>query len=740
MNLATCCPTEEKLRRFSSGDLPDLEFEGVFTHVQTCEPCQNRLVAVPETQDSFSASITKVSPEDLAKVRKQMEIECGPDSESISSFLDRYVHRSDLPPALSPPCTLGQYQIQKLIGRGGMGEVYEGLQLRLHRPVAVKLLRNSRQEDAASHQRFLNEMKIAGGLDHPNLVRAYDAWEADGYLYLVFELLDGQSVQNLVDSEQIKSVSDVYGIVCGVLEGLKHLHSKGLVHHDIKPGNVMRTTEGTIKLIDFGLAGNRTSTSQSSANPNVNVWVGTKGFMAPEPLSKDGSKDHLRDIYATGVLLRYLVRSAPGSIPQSDKEWQERLYAVSDRMARSIPEDRYQSVSDVLDALHATARNLAGKEVRATGLNRWANWGGVIALSAALLITMLLGSNVLRSNKSSGIASVVPAQAAAGTSPEDVDKKIKSEVTQQVSQLAITPPSESVSDKVPAAKAQTTAILELSHRVVDSSLFKGIEQSLIAKLSIPELVGVPAGTFTMGGIADDPFAKPREFPNRQITIAKPFQIGKHEVTVGQYRAFVSNTNYQTLAERNEKGGWKSGKSTSWGEQSKSYNWKTPGYTTSDSHPVTIIAYEDAVAYCDWLTKETGKKFRLPTEIEWEYACRAGTTGLYYFDIQARDDHSWSHYNLGSQNNPHPVGLRFANPWGIYDIAGNVREWCLDWFAEEAYKLSFDEYPQGPNTGEFRVVRGACFFDRELFMRSSFRGFLAPDMVVNNQGFRVMCEE
>jgi formylglycine-generating enzyme required for sulfatase activity/tRNA A-37 threonylcarbamoyl transferase component Bud32 len=739
MNLATCCPTEEKLRKFSSGDLPDLEFEDVFTHVQTCEPCQNRLVEVPETQDSFSESITKVSTQDLVKVRKQMELECGPDSESIASFLDRYVHRSDLPPALSPPCILGQYQIHKLIGRGGMGEVYEGFQLRLQRPVAVKILRNSRQEDAASHERFLNEMKIAGGLDHPNLVRAYDAWEADGYLYLVFELLDGQSVQNLVDAEQIKSVRDVYGIVCGVLEGLKHLHSKGLVHHDIKPGNVMRTTDGTMKLIDFGLSGNRTSKSESATKQNVNVWVGTKGFMAPEPLSVDGSEDHLRDIYSTGVLLRYLLRSVPESSPQSEKHWQERLYGVSDRMARSIPEDRHQSVCDALDALYSTTRNLAGKELRVTGFNRWSKWGGIIALSAALLITIVLGSNMLRPNKSSGIASVVPAQAAAGTSPEDIDRKIKSEAAHQVSRFASNPPSEAVSVRSLTAKPQSSSF-DLSLRVVDSSFFKGIEQSLIAKLSIPELVGVPAGTFTMGGITDDQFAKPREFPNRRITIAKPFQIGKYEVTVGQYRAFVSKTDYQTVAERSEKGGWKSGKSTSWGEQSKSYTWKTPGYAISDSHPVTIIAYEDAVAYCDWLTKETGKKFRLPTEVEWEYACRAGTTGQYYFDIQTRDDHSWSVYSSGSQNNPHPVGLRFANPLGIHDIAGNVREWCLDWFAEEAYKLAFDEYPQGPNTGEFRVIRGACFFDRELFMRSSFRGFLAPDMVVNNQGFRVVCEE
>jgi len=738
MNLATCCPKDDNLRRFSSGDLPDSEFEGVFAHLQTCEVCRNRLAEVPETHDSFSESLTKVSVEDLAKVRKQMEIECGPDSESITSFLDRYVHRNDLPPALTPPCMLGPYQIHKLIGRGGMGEVYEGSQLRLQRPVAVKVLRNSRQDDVDSHERFLKEMVIAGGLHHPNLVRAYDAWEADGFLYLVFELLDGQSLQSLVDSQQIKSVSDVYSISCGVLEGLKHLHAKGLVHHDIKPGNVMRTTDSTIKLIDFGLSGYRNSKSQSSSNQNVNVWVGTKGFMAPEPLSVDGIKDHLRDIYSTGALLRYLLRSVPESSNRSDKDWQERLYAVSDRMARSAPEERYQSVSDALNALHATIASLPGKEPSFIGFNRSSKWGGLLALSAALLIAMLFGSNLLTLKSTRNIASVAPPTLSAGTSPEDIDRKIKSEVAQHVSQLASNPPRENVSNGVPNAKLPNSSIK--LQKVVGSSFFRGIEQSIITKLSIPELIVVPAGGFTMGGIIDDKFAKPREFPNRQITIAEPFQIGKYEVTVGQYRAFVTSTNYETLAERNEKGGWKVGKSTSWGEQSKSYTWKTPGYTTSDSHPVTIVAYEDAVAYCDWLTKETGKRFRLPTETEWEYVCRAGTTGQYCFDIQTRDDHCWSVYNSSYPSNPRPVGSRLANPWGIHDMTGNVREWCLDWFAEDAYLLEFDHHPQGPKEGEFRVVRGACFIDRELFMRSSFRGYLAPDTVVNNQGFRVVCEE
>ena len=739
MNSVASCPTLEELRLLSDGNLPDPVFDSVLAHVQSCDKCQKRLGETDGSLDSFTQVFTQIRPEDLVKAREQMQSEGGLDYESIASSLDRYVHRSDLPPALSPPCTLGPYEIRKLIGRGGMGEVYEGMQLRLQRPVAVKILRNSRQEDAASRERFLNEMKIAGGLDHRNLVRAYDAWEADGFLYLVFELLDGRSLQNLVDSEQIQSVTDAYDIISGVLEGLKHLHSKGLVHHDIKPGNVMRTNDGTLKLIDFGLAGDRNAQSHPTGDHKVNTWVGTKGFMAPEPLSIDGSNDHLRDIYSTGVLLRYLLRSIPEHNLEVDKEWKERLDGVCQRMTRTNPEDRYPSASDALNALIGTYPKATSKELGVASSIRWSKWSGWFASSAALLIFMLFGATLLRPNQLRDEANASRKELTPEMSPDEIERRIKSEVAQQVIQFNKNASQEKDSNASRSVPRQAAAPSN-SYKVIDSAFFESIERSLVAKLSIPELVTVPAGTFIMGGSSVDTFAKSREFPNREITIAKPFHIGKFEVTVGQYRAFVLSTNYQTVAERSEKGGWKAGKSTSWGEQSKSYTWQTPGYTTSESHPVTIIAYEDAVAYCDWLTKETGKKFRLPTEVEWEYACRAGSDSVYCFDIQARDDHVWSVYNAGFQNHPYPVGLRLANSWGIYDIAGNVREWCLDWFAEDAYKLAYEENPLGPEEGEFRVVRGACFIDRELFMRSSFRGFLAPEMVVNNQGFRVMCEE
>jgi formylglycine-generating enzyme required for sulfatase activity len=363
----------------------------------------------------------------------------------------------------------------------------------------------------------------------------------------------------------------------------------------------------------------------------------------------------------------------------------------------------------------------------------------IVAVASCLLVT-LAGY----AWKSKGTYSLANVHSGEEASSKDIEQRIKREVAAQLNQRADGGSGERLEGNYFSNESNRQIPIPSSEFVINGekdveSIYKNIERSLIAKLSVPELIKVPAGSFMMGGSSKDPFAKPREFPNRKVTFYESFWIGKYEITVGQFRAFVIKTNYKTLAERSEAGGWKSGRSTSWGEQNKDFIWKNPGYAYSEQHPVTLIAYEDAVAYCDWLSSETGKKYRLPTEVEWEYACKAATESVFCFDRNNRDEYSWSGYNSGATSAPHPVGLRRPNPWGVHDMVGNIREWCLDWFAEDSYKTPFEEQPRGPGTGEFRVIRGASFLDRELFMRSSHRGYLAPDLALNNQGFRVMCE-
>jgi formylglycine-generating enzyme required for sulfatase activity len=216
-------------------------------------------------------------------------------------------------------------------------------------------------------------------------------------------------------------------------------------------------------------------------------------------------------------------------------------------------------------------------------------------------------------------------------------------------------------------------------------------------------------------------------------------MGITEVTVGQFREFVNATGYKTDAELSGKGGWKAGIATSWSEQNPDFKWSNPGYPIADDLPVTVVTYKDANEFCYWLSHRDGSRYRLPSEAEWEYACRAGSAEIYPFPIDLKDTYAWSSFNIKASLSPRPVGTRLPNALGLADTIGNVREWCLDWYGDTAYQTPYLEAPTGPNSGTLRAVRGACYIDKAGFLRSSKRGYLAPEQAINNQGFRVVLE-
>jgi len=252
-----------------------------------------------------------------------------------------------------------------------------------------------------------------------------------------------------------------------------------------------------------------------------------------------------------------------------------------------------------------------------------------------------------------------------------------------------------------------------------------------------ELTDVPAGQFVMGGVTGDATVRPNELPQRTVVFAEPFRISTYEITVGQFREFVEATKYKTEGERTGQGGWLPSRSSSFGSQKPEFIWSNPGYTVSDNLPVTMVSYDDAVAFCQWLSQRDQRTYRLPTEAEWEYCCRAGTEGVHAFPSEQLHDSIWSLHNVGKNLAPRPVGTRRANAWGIHDMVGNVREWCSDWYSETAYQSDPAKFPSGPESGESRVMRGGSYMDVSAFFRSSHRGNMAPTMVVGNLGFRVV---
>ncbi|NBY00646.1 MAG: hypothetical protein EBQ87_01485, partial [Planctomycetes bacterium] len=604
------CPNDDELARMVAGKLPSDQVDSICLHVESCTRCQGLLAQLEVEPDQFIRSLTRVSEAALAKARTEMELESKFESKSLLDNLAGLPELKTNKPTLNPPCQLGPYEVQKLIAKGGMGEVYEAKHLRLNRPVALKVIRGYRQDDPASEGYFLREMANAGKLDHPNLVRAYDAWEAGGCLYMAFELLDGQSLQTHFKKGNSSTFTDALCAILGTCRALEYLHSQGLVHCDIKPSNVIRLSDGSIKLIDFGLA-------IDMALPHSPNGNGTKGYMAPEQQVAGGLVDHRADIYSLGCLLKFMLAGCLDAGSQGAKSAEAKeLIAIAERMTLDTPEKRYQSVTDVRILLE----NLQ-KKVRSKGVVLWKTLIVLTAMGFLLAGTI----QIVRSWGS------------------------KSEDKEYFRAQPLKEPMRGVKGPVPM-----------------------------------KMVTIPAGHFIMGGSDGDSEARPDELPCRTITFPRPFQMGAYEVTVAQFKEFVEAQGYKTQAESSGLGGWKASTASSWGIQNQDLNWSSPGYPVAADLPVTMVSYEDALAFCVWLSRRDGKNYRLPTEAEWEYACRAGSTDVYPFPFESRDSYCWSLWNTKKTICPRPVGTRQPNPWGLFDMGGNVREWCLDWYGEKSY--------------------------------------------------------
>ncbi len=223
-----------------------------------------------------------------------------------------------------------------------------------------------------------------------------------------------------------------------------------------------------------------------------------------------------------------------------------------------------------------------------------------------------------------------------------------------------------------------------------------------------EMVGLPAGQFLMGSPDSDPDAKSYEKPQHQVKI-NSFAIGKYPVTQAQYQA-VMGTN--------------------------------PSYfKINPQNPVERISWDDAQAFCQKLSQITGKTYRLPTEAEWEYACRGGTTTRFYFGDDANQlaDYAWYDGNSGGKT--HPVGQKKPNAWGLYDMSGNVWEWCEDNWHDSYKNAPSDGSAWLTNDNNYKLLRGGSWYDRPAYCRSASRVFyLRRDIIDFNYviGFRVVC--
>jgi len=214
-----------------------------------------------------------------------------------------------------------------------------------------------------------------------------------------------------------------------------------------------------------------------------------------------------------------------------------------------------------------------------------------------------------------------------------------------------------------------------------------------------KLVLIPSGKFMMGSLEDG--------PQREVTISKSYHMGMYDVTQEQYEQVMG---------------------------------KNPSSFKGAQNPVEQVSFDDAIEFCKKLSQKTGKTVRLPTDAEWEYACRAGSTTRFSYgvdnDYSKLVDYAW--YQKNSENKTHPVGQKKPNDWGLYDMHGNVWQWCSDWYAN-SYANANRTDPTGPASGTYRVLRGGGWDSSPGGCRSVNRTGFAPDYRYGIIGFRVVVD-
>ena len=566
-------------------------------------------------------------------------------------------HKQALPAGFQ----LGAYHVVRVLGVGGFGVTYlcehSGLGVQvavkeyLPNEIAVRDGTEVHPKSAGDREgfewglsRFLDEARTLARFEHPNVVRVRDCFEANNTAYIVMDYEDGEPLDALLRRHGTLTEAQLKRVVLPVADGLRQVHAAEFLHRDIKPSNIfVRRSDESPVLLDFGSA--RQALGRRSRSVTA---IASAGYSPPEQYESDGAQGAWTDIYALSALC---YRAITGDAPIEATKRQSRLLRTQ---------------TDPLPKL---------AEVAAAGY------------SPAFLEAVDWGLDLIETERPQSLHEWLPMLERAST-PSPAGSKLK----QKGSQPASSPPTHRTDEQEASRRGSKVVwlvagfgLLLIIGLVWFAIWYRSADPKVGERFrdcaKCPEMIVVPAGSFLMGSRESEGGRAANEGRWDRSPVKWPFALGVYEVTVAEYSRFVAETGY-------------SAPGSCWRlfEEGSAPGWRSPGFDQNGRHPVVCVSWHDARAYAAWLSRETGKEYRLPSESEWEYAARAGTAMVRYWDEKS----DYCRYANGEDASMQerytdlsgascrdgyvytaPVGSFVPNGWGLHDMLGNVMEWTGD---------------------------------------------------------------
>lgn len=628
----------------------------------------------------------------------------------------------------------GKYKIVGHISSGGFGNTYEGVHTMMDTRVAIKEFFPKmfcNRDENTSHitvatqsnkelvdklrKKFIEEAKAIFKMNHPNIVKVHDIFEENDTAYYVMDYIDGKSLGDIVKQRGPLPEAEAVGYIRQVADALKYVHSLNRLHLDIKPGNVMVDATGHAMLIDFGAS--KHYDMESGENTSTLMGVNTKGYAPVEQSTQSFTKfSPATDIYALGATLYKMLTGITPPDANLLMAKEETLAPLPSCISKSthnavlkamtlIRADRPQTIDVFLGLLDSKA--VYNSDDEATMCEE------AEKVRQAEEKRRLAEEENLKEDESRRAAEEEARRKAEEEQKRKAEEQKRNTAKKSSSKNAwlwivigviavvgiIIGVNSNGNSSDSGNSKQSGGAIQSGDNTLSQQIFS---KTYTANGVSFDMMMVKAGTFTMGAKSEMKDLEPDEKPTHQVTLTNDYYIGKTEVTQALWMAVMGNN---------------------------------PSYFIGDNLPVESVSWNDCQKFISKLNSLTGQNFRLPTEAEWEFAARGGNNSNHYQYSGSNElgDVAW--YVGNSGDTTHVVATKQPNELGIYDMSGNVWEWCSDWFGN--YSSSSLTNPTGPNSGSYRVLRGGGWSSLARNCRSSYRHGVAPGNGSLDDGLRLV---